>query len=100
MTGKIVLYRLKPEACGNVLSTNQVWAAEVFDKLKTIIPQITRLESGINNNRLDWSSDFSLLVEFTSWEAIDIFDHHRAVKEAFEFMDKIICEQRLVEFFA
>jgi len=100
MTGKILLYRLKTEAFGNVLSTNQVWAAEAFNKLRTIIPQITRLETGINQNRLDWSSDFSLLVEFTSWEAIDIFDNHPAVKEAYEFMDKISCEQRLVEFFA
>ena len=100
MTGKILFYRLKTEACGNMLPTNQVWAAEAFDNLKTIIPQITRLETGINQNRLDWSSDFSLLVEFTSWETINIFDNHRAVKKTYEFMDKISCEQRLVEFFA
>ena len=100
MTGKIVLYRLKTEACGNALSTNQLWAAEAFDNLKNIIPQITRLETGINQNRLDWSSDFSIFVEFTSWEAIEIFDNHRAVRKAYEFMDKISCEQRLVEFFA
>jgi len=100
MTGKILLYRLKPEACGNQKSTNQVWASEAFAKAKGIIPQLQTLETGININRLDWSCDFSVLLEFRSWEAISIFEAQPLVKEAYEFMDKISCEKRLVEFFA
>ncbi len=95
---RIVLYRLRPEACGNYLATNQQWAAEAFDKVGDVIPQIVKLETGINENRADWSCDFSVLLELTSWEGIELFNEHPQVKKVNDFMNKISIEKRVVEF--
>jgi len=95
-----MLYRLKPEACGNYLATNLQWSADAFNKVKGCIPQLQNLETGINECKLDWSSDFSVLLEFTSWEAVDIFINLPLVKKALDFMTKISSEQRVIEFLA
>lgn len=98
MVIKIQMYRMRPEACGNFKATNQDWAAEKFSALKGIIPQLRKLETGINTNRLDWSGDFCVYMEFSSWSALEEFAGKREVREVYEFISKVTCEERQIEF--
>jgi len=98
MVCRVILYRFRDEACGNYKATNQDWAAEAFDKIADVIPQLKRMETGINFNKLDWASDFSVTFELSAWSAIELLMEQPIVKEAFEFVAKVSIEKRQIDY--
>ena len=98
MVSKIVLYRFLSEARGNYLATNQEWAAEKFAQLTGLIPQLVLVETGVNFSRLEWSCDFAVILEFTSWSAIEILMQQPLAQQAFAFAESISFEHRQLDY--
>ncbi len=92
------MWRLKPAAEG---SSKQMQARELQARLKALpaaIPDIQRLEVGINMSASERAADVVLVAEFGSPEELAAYSAHPAHREVVAFIRGIAEESRVVDY--
>lgn len=62
------------------------------------IPQIKKMEVGINADQTDAASDVLLYSEFDSWEDLQTYHKHPEHQRVVEFLNKVRSEKRVVDY--
>ncbi len=89
MIRHIVMWRLLPFAEGADKTTNAARMKEILEKLPARIPEIRKLEIGIDTSGSDSAFDIALCAEFESREALERYQDHEDHLKAGEFIQKI-----------
>ena len=76
MIRHVVMWRFADEAEGKTRQQNMEYIRDRLMALPPIIPQIKRMEIGIDIGRTDKSYDMMLLAEFESMEALAEYRDH------------------------
>ena len=98
MLKHVVMWKLKDNAAGNSKAEN---AREMKRRLETLaqaIPEIRRLEVGLNIKDSDRAMDVVLYSEFESLETLAAYSGHPAHQEVVTFVREIAAETRVVDY--
>jgi len=98
MIKHIVMWKLKKEAEGNDLDTNQKLAKERLMGLKPLISWIDSIEVGKNSNPSEAAYDLVLITTHQNKEALKEYIDHPAHKEVAGFIGKIVSDRKVVDF--
>ncbi len=91
MLKHILLFKLKNE-------NKEKNAAELRDRLndlKNYIPEIVKIEAGVNTGKSPRAWDVSLYSEFKDFASLEVYQKHPAHVEVVKFVDEV-CEDRHV----
>jgi len=94
----IVFWRLKESANGKSSQENALEMRRRFEALKGVIPDMPRLDLGIDVSRGEASADVALYTEFTSSAAHDVYQAHPAHLEIVAFVKTVVAERRVVDY--
>jgi hypothetical protein len=98
MLKHIVLFKLKEHAEGAGKAENARKAKEALEALAKTIPQVRRLEVGINSIPSDAAYDIAIYSEFADEEDLFLYmKHHEHVKVA-EFLGKVRESRAVVDY--
>jgi len=89
MIKHIVMWKLRAFAENAGKTENAARMKQMLEALPAKIPEIGRLEVGIDMGRTDGAYDIVLCVEFESAEAMERYQDHDAHLEMAEFIQKI-----------
>lgn len=98
MIKHIVMWRLFDFAEGNTKKENAMKLKEKLLALRGKIPQIKKMEVGINFDRTDAASDVVLYSEFNSLEDLQTYQKHPEHQKVVEFLNKVRSEKRVVDY--
>lgn len=71
---------------------------QMLEDLKNTIPQIVKLECGLNFNNSDSAFDISLYSMFDSIENLQIYQNHPDHKMVAEFISKSVAKRAVVDY--
>lgn len=95
MIRHIVMWKFKPEAEGKTREENMEIVRERLYALLPMIPEIKRMEIGIDISNTDMSMDLCLLTEFDSVEALNYYAGHPEHLKVSKYVSSVI-ETRVV----
>ncbi len=95
MIRHVVMWKLKDEAEGKSRAENMEWIREHLYALCPIIPQIKRMEIGLDITGSDMSMDLMLLTEFDSVADMKTYAEHPEHLKVSGYVRKVI-ETRVV----
>lgn len=95
MIRHIVMWKFKPEAEGKTREENMEIVRERLYALLPIIPEIKRMEIGLDISHTDMSMDFCLLTEFDSKETLSYYAEHPEHLKVSQYVRAVI-ETRVV----
>ncbi len=98
MIRHIVMWKLKPEALGKPRAALATELKARLDALSAKIPQISRLEVGLNFSTRDVARDVVLDSDFTDRAALEAYATHPAHLEVVAFVKEIAEETRVVDY--
>jgi hypothetical protein len=98
MIKHIVVWKLKEYADGKPKSENLIIMKKLLDDMFGKIPQIQKLEVGINIEPSDNAFDISLYSEFDSEKDLGIYQDHPIHITAKEFIKKVRQERYVVDY--
>ena len=89
MIKHIVMWKLREYAEDALKAENALRMKQILDELPAKIPEIRRLEVGIDSGGNEGSYDIVLSADFDSAEDLDRYQEHDAHMKAAEFIQKI-----------
>jgi len=95
MIRHIVMWKFKEEAEGKTKRENMEKAREMLYDLLPIIPEIKRMEIGLDISKTDMSMDLCLLTEFDSKETLAYYATHPEHLKVSNFF-RLVIESRVV----
>lgn len=95
MITHIVVWKLKAAGLSGEKSDICLKIKNMLEELKSIIPEIIKIECGVNFNKSDAAYDISLYSQFDSTENLQIYQVHSAHRQVAEFISKV-AEKRVV----
>ncbi len=95
MIRHVVMWKFKAEAEGKTKAENMVLVREQLYALLPIIPEIKRMEIGIDVKGTDASMDLMLLTEFDTLETLKFYAEHPEHVKVASFVRKVT-ESRVV----
>jgi hypothetical protein len=98
MVKHIVLWRLKDAAEGENIRTNALRIKEKLEALQGQIPQILKIEVGINFTVALNKADVALYSEFVSPADLEAYISHPLHVEAGKFIRSVVAERRSVDY--
>lgn len=98
MVKHIVMWRLKESAEGFTKAENANRMKSWLENLKLSIPEIKRLEVGINFNPSPVAYDIVLYAEFEDKKALDVYQNHPQHVEFKELINNIRTERTVVDY--
>ncbi len=98
MIKHIVLWRLKDHAHGNTKIRNAEIIKEKLESLPAKIPDIMKLEVGIDFSNTDTSSDIVLFSEFATKQDLNNYQTHPDHKAIKPFISEASSERRVVDY--
>jgi Stress responsive A/B Barrel Domain len=98
MIKHIVMWRLFDFAEGNTKKENALKLKEKLISLPDKIPQIKKMEVGINVDGTDAASDVVLYCEFDSLEDLKAYQIHPEHQKVVGFLNKVRSEKRGVDY--
>lgn len=98
MIKHIVMWRLKEKARGATKEDNARTLKTRLEALPEVIPEIRRLEVGLNIKDSERAADVVLYSEFDSPEALAAYIGHPAHQEVVAFIREIVSETRVVDY--
>ena len=98
MIKHIVMLRLKEEAGGIIKDENARALKKQLEALPHAIPEIQRLEVGLNIKDSERAADVVLYSEFDSPEALATYIQHPAHQEVVALVREIAGETRVVDY--
>jgi hypothetical protein len=98
MVKHIVLWRLKEVAEGADKTANALIIKEKLEALQDKIPQVQKIEIGINFTTADNAADVVLYSEFASRADLDAYIVHPLHTEAGKFIRSVVAERRSADY--
>lgn len=98
MIKHIVMWRLFNFADGTSKQENALRLKEMLLSLPAKIPQIKKMEVGLNIDQTDAASDIVLYTEFHSLEDLKTYQKHAEHQKVVEFLNKVRSEKRVVDY--
>ena len=98
MIKHIVMWRLKAFAEGADKATNAARMKEVLDALPAKIPEIGRLEVGLDVSGSESAYDVVLYSEFDSVSSLERYQEHDDHLKAAEFIQKVREDRAAVDY--
>lgn len=98
MVKHIVMWRLKEKAGGATKEDNARSLKARLEALPRAIPEIQRLEVGLNIKDSERAADIVLYSEFDSPEALAVYSRHPAHIEVVAFVREIAGETWVVDY--
>ncbi len=98
MIKHIVMWRLKAKAGGAANEENAQAMKARLETLTQAIPEIRRLEVGLNIKDSERAADVVLYSEFDNPEALAAYIGHPAHQEVVAFVREIASETRVVDY--
>lgn len=98
MIKHIVMWRFKESAHGNDRATNLRMTKEKLESLRGQIPGLLAIEVGLDFSATPNSADAVLYSEFTSREALAVYQTHPLHQAIVPFVAEAATERRLVDF--
>lgn len=95
MIRHVVMWKFKDCAEGKSKQENMEWVREHLYALCPIIPEIKKMEIGLDITGSDMSMDLMLLTEFDSVETMKVYAGHPEHLKVSAYVRKVI-EQRVV----
>jgi hypothetical protein len=96
MVKHIVMWTLKDEAEGGTKAQNALKLKAMIEGLQAVIPEILRIEVGINFNPS--GDDVVLYSEFASRAALETYQQHPEHVKVAEFVGKVKAERHVVDY--
>jgi len=98
MVKHIVMWKLKETAEGYTKDQNAERIKFALEELMKHIPQIQRLEAGINQNSSEAAFDVVLYSEFADWESLEIYQKHPKHEQYKKFIAPLRCERVVADY--
>lgn len=98
MIKHIVIWKLKDEAAGRTKAENAQKLKADIEALADVIPEIKRIEVGLNWAASDQAGDVALYSEFASRKDLDTYQNHPAHQAVVAFVKEIVTERRVVDY--
>ena len=98
MIKHIVMLRIQDFAEGKTKHENAVYMKEILESLKEKIPQIIKLEVGINFKHHQGAFDIVLFVEFNSKEDLDAYIANPEHKKVAEYIIKVRSDRAVIDY--
>ncbi len=98
MIKHLVFWRLKEEALGKSGEENAKEIARLLNALPAEIPELKKLEFGMNFVDAPAAFDCALYTEFDSKEALDIYQNHPLHVEAKNFIVQVVSDRAFVDY--
>jgi hypothetical protein len=98
MLKHIVLFKLKEHAEGAGKAENAEKAKEALETLAKKIPQVRRLEVGINNIPSDAAYDIAIYSEFADEKDLSLYMRHPEHVKAADFLGKVRESRAVVDY--
>lgn len=98
MIKHIVIWKLKDEAHGNSKRVNALRIKEKLEALKDKIPEIQRIDVGIDFSNTPESGDVVLYMEFNSREDLQVYQNHPEHQAVIPFIREARLERRVVDY--
>ena len=99
MIKHIVFFGLAENAEGKTKQENAEWIKAELENLKNFIPEIIKIEVGINcPNAPKTNFDVALYSEFESLETLDIYQNHPEHKRVAAYIGKVRTERAAVDY--
>ena len=90
----IVSWRLKEAN----KAENAALIKEKLEALRAIIPEIHKIEVGIDFSRVETSADLAVYSEFKNRADLQAYIVHPAHQEVVSFIKEVIAERRLIDY--
>ena len=100
MLKHIVMWRLKDNAHGNDKTTNARLMKEKLEALMGRIPELKKIEVGIDFSATEMSDDVVLYSEFEDQAALDAYQIHPEHQAVVAFIREAVTSRRLVDYIA
>jgi hypothetical protein len=98
MIKHIVLWRLKDNAHGNTKNQNAAIIKEKLESLRAKIPEIIKMEVGIDFSLTDDSVDIVLYSEFATIRDLNIYQTHPEHKKIMPYISESRSERRMADY--
>jgi len=98
MIKHIVMWKLADSAAGRKKEENALLLKKKLEALPPLIPEILKLEAGLNFDETENSFDVVLYSEFKSKEALGVYQKHPEHLKLIEFLNKVRLEKRVVNY--
>ena len=98
MVKHIVMWKLKQRAEGYNKEQNAERIKYALEELPKHIPQIQRLEAGINQNESEAAFDVALYSEFSDWESLEIYQQHSKHEQFKQFIAPLRSDRVVVDY--
>ncbi len=98
MIKHIVMWRLKDRAHGQDKATNVRAIKERLESLRGSIPELLRIEIGIDFSRTENSADVVLYSEFSDRAELDTYQKHPAHEAVKAFIMEVCTERRIADY--
>ena len=99
MVKHIVMWKLADEAEGASKNSNAKKIRELLYALKTTIPQIKKIEVGMNLRTGDeYAYDLALYSEFETVDDLEIYKEHPEHKKVSAFVSKVKTDRAFVDY--
>jgi stress responsive alpha/beta barrel protein len=98
MIKHIVMWKLYQESAGFFKTENALRIKQELRRLPLLIPQIKKLEVGININPADNAYDVVLNSEFSSTDDLEIYQKHSAHLEFKKFIKDLRSDVHIVDY--
>jgi len=98
MIKHIVMWRFFEFAEGNSKKENALKLKQKLLVLPDKIPQIKKMEIGINVDQTEEASDVVLNSEFDSLEDLRVYQYHPEHLKIVEFLNEVRSEKRVVDY--
>ena len=95
MLKHIVMFKLKEEN----FDTNILELKDKLDQLKNKIPQLVKLETGINTSESPSAFDLVLLTVFNDEQALNIYREHPDHRNVLSLVKEITEELKVVDYY-
>lgn len=89
MIRHVVMWKFAEHAEGKTRAANMEYIKERLMALRPLIPEIKRMEIGIDISRTDMSYDMLLLTEFDSMRALERYKNHPEHKKVSDYVAKV-----------
>lgn len=99
MIKHIVLFKLKDSAEGSSKEQNARRMKSELEALKNAIPQVRKIEVGINAVPSDGAYDVALYSEFATVADLDAYQKHPAHLKVAEFVARVREHRAVVDYF-
>ncbi|MDQ2085072.1 Dabb family protein [Herbivorax sp. ANBcel31] len=97
MIKHIVMWKLKESACGNTKEENAQIIKEKLESLEAKIPELLKIEVGIDFSKTENSADIVLYSEFNTKEDLEKYKVHPEHKAVVPFVVEAKSEGRVVD---